>query len=253
MPFKSKAQAKACFATHGFHGRINCDEWAHATSSMKSLPNKKEMGGKYRGKKKYQLGGCKDALGNVIPCQGQEPQNTSDNGQWMKTSTPNVDAFNQKYASSDMSAYEIHDQQGTPNPFKVVGPSSTQRKEFNYRGLGAAIQGATVGFGFLSGLVERNRQNKYMYDQFSTMGQQNPQSTNDYQPTPYSLYAKYGGSLNKWEEMASGGWIKKASKSIKRRGTEGVCTGSKFGGPSCRPGTRRYALAKTFKKIAKNR
>ena len=30
-----------------------------------------------------------------------------------------------------------------------------------------------------------------------------------------------------------------------------VCTGDKFGGPSCRPGTKRYNLAKTFKKMAK--
>lgn len=234
MPFKSAKQRRACFATHGFHGAIDCHEWAHA---------KDKMGGehmKYRGKKKYQLGGCKDALGNIIPCQGQEPRNTSDNGQWMKTSTPNVDAFNQKYASSDMGAYEIHDQQGTPNPFQVVGPSSPQRKEFNYRGLGAAIQGATAGFGFLSGLVERNRQNKYMYDQFSTMGQQNPQSTNDYQPSPYSLYAKYGGSLNKWEEMAGGGWIKKAVNPKHK----GWCT--PLSNPHCTG--RRRALALTFKK-----
>lgn len=48
-------------------------------------------------------------------------------------------------------------------------------------------------------------------------------------------------------------WMQKAAKSIKKRGTAGVCTGSKFGGPTCRPGTRRYALAKTFRKIAKKR
>jgi hypothetical protein len=48
-------------------------------------------------------------------------------------------------------------------------------------------------------------------------------------------------------------WIQKATASIKRRGTAGVCTGSKFGGPSCRSGTKRYNLAKTFKKMAKKR
>lgn len=46
-------------------------------------------------------------------------------------------------------------------------------------------------------------------------------------------------------------WIQKATASIKRRGTAGVCTGSKFGGPSCPPGSKRYNLAKTFKSIAK--
>ena len=48
-------------------------------------------------------------------------------------------------------------------------------------------------------------------------------------------------------------WMQKASASIKRRGTKGVCTGSKFGGPTCPAGSKRYALAKTFKKIAKSR
>ena len=55
------------------------------------------------------------------------------------------------------------------------------------------------------------------------------------------------------EEYAKGGWIQKATKSIKRRGTEGVCTGSKFGGPTCPPGSKRYNLAKTFRKMAKSR
>lgn len=55
------------------------------------------------------------------------------------------------------------------------------------------------------------------------------------------------------DRLAKGGWIQKANASIKRRGTKGVCTGSKFGGPSCRPGTRRYALAKTFKHMAHKR
>lgn len=53
--------------------------------------------------------------------------------------------------------------------------------------------------------------------------------------------------------MAKSGWIQKATASIKRRGTEGVCTGSKFGSSSCPPGSKRYNLAKTFRKMAKNR
>ena len=46
-------------------------------------------------------------------------------------------------------------------------------------------------------------------------------------------------------------WIQKATASIKERGTEGVCTGDKFGGPTCPPGSKRYNLAKTFKAMAK--
>ena len=48
-------------------------------------------------------------------------------------------------------------------------------------------------------------------------------------------------------------WIQKANASIKKRGTEGVCTGKKFGGPSCLPGSKRYNLAKTFKKMTKKK
>ncbi len=48
-------------------------------------------------------------------------------------------------------------------------------------------------------------------------------------------------------------WISKVRASIKQRGTEGVCTGPKFGGSTCPPGSKRYNLAKTFKKMAKKR
>lgn len=62
--------------------------------------------------------------------------------------------------------------------------------------------------------------------------------------------AKMGGKMTK----AKGGrWIQKVAASIKRRGTEGVCTGANFGGPGCPPGSRRYNLAKTFRKMAKGR
>jgi len=48
---------------------------------------------------------------------------------------------------------------------------------------------------------------------------------------------------------AKGGWIAGAAASIKRRGTKGKCT------PITKPGCtgRAKALAKTFKKIARNR
>lgn len=40
MPFKSKQQSKACFATGGFGGKVDCGEWAHKTN-YKKLPEKK--------------------------------------------------------------------------------------------------------------------------------------------------------------------------------------------------------------------
>ena len=45
--------------------------------------------------------------------------------------------------------------------------------------------------------------------------------------------------------------MQEATEDIEERGTKGVCTGKKFGGPSCPPGSKRYNLAKIFKKIAK--
>ena len=50
-----------------------------------------------------------------------------------------------------------------------------------------------------------------------------------------------------------GDWIQKVDASIKRRGTKGVCTGKKFGSKTCPPGSKRYNLAKTFKKMARKR
>ena len=61
-------------------------------------------------------------------------------------------------------------------------------------------------------------------------------------------YAK-GGRVG----AKDGDWIQKVDASIKRRGTKGVCTGKKFGSKSCPPGSKRYNLAKTFRKMAKKR
>ena len=45
-------------------------------------------------------------------------------------------------------------------------------------------------------------------------------------------------------------WIQKATKGMRK---DIPCTGKKFGGASCPPGSKRYNLAKTFKKMAKKR
>jgi len=40
MPFKSSKQSKACFATGGFGGKVDCKKWAHKTD-YKKLKKKK--------------------------------------------------------------------------------------------------------------------------------------------------------------------------------------------------------------------
>jgi len=48
-------------------------------------------------------------------------------------------------------------------------------------------------------------------------------------------------------------WIQGAFKDVKKRGTEGVCSGSNFGGPSCPKGSKRYNMAKNLRRIAKKK
>lgn len=248
MPFLSRSQMSKCYATNGFNGKVNCDEWAHATKNIKSLPDKKEMGGqhmKYRGKKKYQLGGFpqqrnypdyesyiqaveeyrkQNGMYSPQPMDTQygkqlskEEQNYIATGQTQVPVTRNtsnnvqeINGFPKDQQFLPSNAINVSDN-GQWNPANTGQESpnytwagakrnpTTQKNEFDYRGLGAGIQAARTGLGFISGAVERGSQNKYMYNQFTTMGQMNPMPVQDYQPSPYSLYARYGGSLKKWQ------------------------------------------------------
>tara|TARA_R100000963_G_scaffold31155_1_gene22503 strand:+ start:26 stop:286 length:261 start_codon:yes stop_codon:yes gene_type:complete len=56
-----------------------------------------------------------------------------------------------------------------------------------------------------------------------------------------------GGSVSK------NNWIQRATASINQRGTKGVCTGKKFGSKTCPPGSKRYNLARTFKKMSRRK
>ena len=49
---------------------------------------------------------------------------------------------------------------------------------------------------------------------------------------------------------AKGGWIQSATKGMRK---DKPCTGKKFGSKTCPKGSRRYNLAKTFKKMARKR
>jgi len=77
-----------------------------------------------------------------------------------------------------------------------------------------------------------------------------------YEEGPTLGAASYNKRDDEESEIVEGDnddWIQGAEKDIEKRGTEGVCTGDKFGGPSCRKGTKRYNLAKTFKKMARDK
>ncbi len=60
---------------------------------------------------------------------------------------------------------------------------------------------------------------------------------------------KSGGCVSR-VKAKDGKWIQKAVKGMRK---DKPCTGKKFGSSSCPPGSKRYNLAKTFKKMAKSR
>ncbi len=47
--------------------------------------------------------------------------------------------------------------------------------------------------------------------------------------------------------MSDKEWIQKAFSKIKKKGTEGKCTGKKYGSESCPPGSKAYNMAKTLR------
>ena len=71
----------------------------------------------------------------------------------------------------------------------------TRKNPFDLFDVGLGIEAGSDILGEISGRIDRNRQNQYMYNQYSTLGQMNPMPVQDYQPNPYSLYAQYGGSM----------------------------------------------------------
>lgn len=48
-------------------------------------------------------------------------------------------------------------------------------------------------------------------------------------------------------------FIQAITKDIEKRGTEGVCTGDKYGSESCPEGSKRYVLATFFRKLGHER
>jgi len=86
-----------------------------------------------------------------------------------------------------------------------------------------AMRGATNVASYLSGVTERGRQNQYMYDQYSTMGQMPGQNIQDFQPVNNNPYFDMGGILGKVimnpnmrYHMAEGGSISDYAKASGR-------------------------------------
>jgi len=62
-------------------------------------------------------------------------------------------------------------------------------------------------------------------------------------------WKKSGGRIG-LKEGSDKNWIQKATKTMVK---SKPCTGKKFGSKTCPPGSKRYNLAKTFKKMGRER
>jgi len=225
MPFLSKSQSKACFATHGFGHNVNCDEWAKSTN-YKKLPNKvKHM----KHKSKYrsaQMGGVPIGHYDKVTDSWQEdevgqdlfgikkmltPQSTQEGcppGYYFSSpegkcvpnftsqSIPSLFHPNPEFEEGLLANRESSTISNKENSIpKPIGSRPSSPKIDPY----FALHGVTTGLSWLSGIVDRNRQNQYQQNQFSSLGQNNPSPVENYQPNPFSLYSKYGGSIKKYQ------------------------------------------------------
>ena len=82
----------------------------------------------------------------------------------------------------------------------ALAENPKEKKPFDFFNFGLGMRRASAGASWLSGIKERNRQNQYLQNQLSTLGQLDALPAE--QPNPYNLYAKYGGKLSKF---ANGG------------------------------------------------
>jgi len=106
-----------------------------------------------------------------------------------------------------------------PQFFDSTSANPMKTKRSIYRGGGVVKDGRGMGVALRGGGVVKNNRG---------MG----------------VALKSGGRVG----AKDGDWIQKAVKGMRK---DKPCTGKKFGSKSCPPGSKRYNLAKTFKKMAK--
>lgn len=156
-------------------------------------------GGKY---KKMQTGGCFDANGFPVPCQQLSGTGQADQS-WKDSETPsnvvpvpvNPDpAYSTRIQQEPQGGYDINPIRQKNNGDWVIN----RKGETDPFRVALGLQTETNALSWLSGIVDRRRQNRYMYDQYSTLGQNEAQPVSNFQPNPYNLYARYGGYLKKY-------------------------------------------------------
>jgi hypothetical protein len=208
MPFKSKAQQRWMYANKPKMAK----EWA-AETDFKHLParakhkKKKSEGGYLRGKKCMSCGGKMQGGGPLL-----DPHLGDAQDPW--GGVPSVPQLNlPQYNPNDLqaaisqgliapprdfdSAQQAYDFYNRPQPKRMNWPWNNRTPGPNTALLG--MKAAQNVLGFIGGAKERRRQDNYMYDQFDQMGQIDPVPVSNFQPNPYNMYARFGGSLRRYQ------------------------------------------------------
>jgi hypothetical protein len=111
----------------------------------------------------------------------------------------NTDGFGQRQAVGYNSQDATYGEAEEAEQYSTTNPMNNRSLEKLSRTMLPSLRGLVAGASEISGRVARNRQNKYDYMQQTSLGQMNPISSSFFQPNPYSMYAKYGGRLRKYQ------------------------------------------------------
>lgn len=176
---------------------------------------------KYGGKPMYQEGGmqCTDpATGYPVPCDKLDPSLFRPSDAISANEVPSYQEPNQSYPYLDRIEEGIA--QGVIEPKRADGSDEQQTANEQYWGykgipevknpqmqnnmtpqdLGIGLGRFTNLLSEISGRIERGRQNKRDYREQTSLGKFNPMPNSNFQPNPYSLYAKYGGKLKDYQQ-----------------------------------------------------
>ncbi len=121
------------------------------------------------------------------PELAQKPLNAVQDGirKGLIESPQNYDGSAQQWyvSSQQKSSNWQPSQKNNANPYQTM------------QNIGLGMQAARTGLGWISGAIERGRQNKFDMQQQTALGQMNPMQVDDFQPNPYNLYMEKGGNL----------------------------------------------------------
>lgn len=158
----------------------------------------------------FQEGGCFDAIGNPIPCAGQQLQDNKIPGYSFTRSIDTQDrlmleAQRLKQMNTADPALTTRIQQEGTNGYTVNPIHKKNNGEWAINKdskidpfkVGLGVQSVTTGLSWLSGVMDRRRQNRYLRSNLSTLGSIEAQPFENFQPNPYNTYAKLGGNIKK--------------------------------------------------------